>query len=109
MDKDTEAKIQQLQMFEQNMQNILMQKQTVQAQQIELENAISETESSKGNIFRIIGPIMVQSEKDKIKADLQSKKEITDLKIKNFEKQESQLKEKASKLQAEVMEKMNNK
>lgn len=108
MDKDTEAKIQQLQMFEQNMQNILMQKQNVQAQQIELENAISETESSKGNIFRIIGPIMVQSEKDKIKVDLQSKKEITDLKIKNFEKQESQLKEKASKLQAEVMEKMNN-
>lgn len=106
MDKETESKIQQLQMFEQNMQHILMQKQTVQSQQIEVENALSELETSKGETFKIIGPIMVQADKEKLKSDLNSKKEVIELKIKNFEKQETQLKEKSSKLQAEVMEKM---
>lgn len=106
MDKETEAKIQQLQMFEQNMQNILMQKQNVQAQQIEVDNALSEVEVAKGDIFRIVGPIMVAGSKDKVVEDLKSKKEVVELKLKNLEKQETQIKDKSSKLQAEVMQKM---
>lgn len=109
MDSETEQKIQQLQMFEQNMQNILMQKQTVQAQQIEVENALTELKDSKGETYKIVGPIMVASSKDAISKDLESKKEVIVLKLKNIEKQENQLKEKASKLQSEVMEKMNKK
>ncbi len=109
MDKDTEAKIQQLQMLEQNMQNILMQKQTMQAQQIEVGNAVTEINDSKGEVFKIIGPIMVSTSKDKINNELKSKQEIVELKLKNLEKQESQLKDKASKLQSEVMEKIQSK
>lgn len=106
MDADTQAKIQQLQMFEQTMQNTLMQKQQIQAQQIEIDNALTEINDSKGEVYKIVGPIMVASQKDKIKSDLEAKKEVINIKLKNIEKQESNLKEKATKLQAEVMEKM---
>lgn len=109
MDKDTETKIQQLQLLEQNMQSILMQKQQLQAQQIEIDNAVSEVSESKGELFKIVGPIMVSSTKDKIKQDLDARKEVLAIKIKNVEKQESLLKEKATKLQTEVMAKIETK
>ena len=49
---------------------------------------------------------MVLSEKDDLKTGLTSKKEIIELRIKNMEKQENQLREKATKLQDEVMKEM---
>jgi prefoldin beta subunit len=106
MDAETQSKIQQLQLFEQNMQGILMQKQQVQAQKIEVENALTEINDAKGDVFKIVGPIMIASSKEVVKKDLEGKKEVVDIKIKNLEKQETQIREKASKLQAEVMEKM---
>ena len=49
---------------------------------------------------------MVLSEKGDLKTDLTSKKEIIELRIKTMEKQENQLREKATKLQDEVMKEM---
>lgn len=106
MDKETQSKIQQLQLLEQNMQSILMQKQQLQAQEIEIDNALTELREAKGETFKIIGPIMVASSKDSLKASLEEKKQVILIKLKNLEKQESQLKDKASKLQADVMEKI---
>ena len=101
--KETENKITQLQMLEQNIQNFLLQKQTFQTQLIEVDNALEEIEKAKGNAYRIVGPIMVSSSKEELKKDLESKKEILDLRIKSIEKQENQLKDKASKIQSEVL------
>lgn len=103
--KESEKKISQLQMLEQSMQNLLMQKQQFQLQQVETESALKELEKVD-EAYKIIGNIMVLSKKDDLKEDLSSKKEIVDLRIKNMEKQEDQLREKASKLQEEVMKEM---
>ncbi len=46
---------------------------------------------------------MVSSKKEDLKKDLSSKKEMANMRIKSLEKQEDQLKEKATKLQSEVM------
>lgn len=107
--KETENKIAQLQMLEQNAQNITMQKQTLQAQLIEVNNAKEEVEKSKGLVYKIIGSVMVSSNKEDVKKDLDSKKEVLDLKIKSIEKQENQLREKASKMQEEVLSEINKK
>jgi prefoldin beta subunit len=105
--KETEQKIGQLQLLEQNMQNFLMQKQNFQAQLMEVENALKELESAKKETYKIVGNIMVASDKAGLKKDLSSKKEILDLRLKNLKKQEDSLKEKAEKIQAEVIEKLN--
>ena len=105
MTKETEQKIQQLQLIEQNFQQILMQKQQFQSQLIEIESALKELEEAK-EAYKIVGNIMVSSSKEDLKKDLEQKKEIINLRIKNFEKQEKSLKEKASSMQAEVMEEL---
>lgn len=104
-EKETEEKLNQLQLLEQNMQNFLLQKQNFQAQLLEVESALGELEKTD-SAFKIVGNIMVASEKNALKKDLEQKKEMLEIRIKNLEKQEEKIKEKASKTQAEVLEKI---
>jgi prefoldin beta subunit len=108
MAEERDAKIQQLQMIEQSLTNLLMQRQQFQSQLVEIESALSEMESSP-EVYKIVGNIMVSGDKAKIKEDLDRKKEIAELRIKNLEKQENQIKEKAKKLQTEVLDDMKGK
>ena len=103
--KGSEKKLSQLQMLEQSMQNMMMQKQQFQLQQVEIESALKELEKVD-EAYKIIGNIMVLSKKEDLKSDLSSKKEVIELRIKSMEKQEDQLREKASKLQSEVLKEM---
>ena len=103
--KETEQKIGQLQMFEQSLQNFLGQKQQFQVQLVEVESALNELENTE-KAYKIVGNIMVESDKNELKADLNSKKEMLELRIKAMEKQESQIREKASKLQSEILKKI---
>ena len=103
--KETEQKIGQLQMFEQSMQNFLGQKQQFQVQLVEIESALSELENTE-KAYKIVGNIMVESDKNELKADLNSKKEMLEIRIKTMEKQEEQVREKASKLQSEILKKI---
>jgi len=101
--KDAEKKIEQLQLYEQNLQNFLAQRQQFQIHLIEIESALRELESTD-KAYKLVGNIMVSSKKEDLKKELSSRKETTELRIKTLEKQESQIKEKASKLRTEVME-----
>lgn len=103
--KETEQKINQLQMFEHSLQNFLGQKQQFQIQLVEIESALSEIGQTEKS-YKIIGNIMVEADKNELKADLESKKEMLELRIKTMERQESAVREKASKLQAEILKKI---
>ncbi len=102
-DKEVEEKIEHLQLFEQNLQALLMQKQTFQSQLLEAENSIEELKKAKENPYKIIGPIMVLSDKDKLKKELEDKKEMLNLRIKTIERQEDETRKKAKELQEEIM------
>ncbi|MBI2659094.1 prefoldin subunit beta [Candidatus Woesearchaeota archaeon] len=103
--KETEQKIGQLQMFEQSLQSFLGQRQQFQVQLVETESALNEIENTE-KAYKIIGNIMVETDKNELKTELQSKKEMLELRIKTMEKQESQVREKASKLQSEILTKI---
>ena len=103
--KDTEKKIQQLQMMEQSVQNMLMQKQQFQAQQMEAEAALKELEGSK-EAYKILGNIMVATKKEDLQKELEEKKKKLGIRIKTIEKQESEIKEKAEKTRKEVVSEM---
>ena len=51
LDKQTEAQIQELQVLEQNLQNILMQKQAFQLELAEVENALKEIKKADKYFF----------------------------------------------------------
>jgi len=94
-----------LQHVEHSMQQLLGQKQTIHAQQMELNNALEELEKTKGPTYKILGGIMVAKEKKDIEKELKEKKEMTIIRIKSIEKQEEKLKEQMEKLQEETLNK----
>ena len=101
----SQEKIQQLQMIEQNLSNISMQKQQFQNQLFEIENALKELKSSKQS-FKIVGNIMIESGKADLEKELNDKREISELRVQTFEKQEKELQEQAKKVQEEVLSEM---
>ncbi len=104
MSPETQEKITQLQLFEQNMHQFLTQKRTFQSQVLEIDNAVKELDGCEGAVYKIVGGVMLQSEKDKLLADLKERKDVLDLRLSSVEKQEKATKEKAEKIQAEVMQ-----
>ena len=100
-------KIQELQILEQNLQNILIQKQAFQFEENEIISALEELKNSEDDVYKIIGQVMVKSSKQNMEKELKSKKEIIQLRLKNLEKQESMLKDKAAALREEVLKEIN--
>lgn len=103
IDKETKNKISRLQMLEQRLQSLVMQKQNFQTQILESENALGEIKDSK-ETYKIIGNVMVSVNKSELEKDLNTKKEMSNLKVKNLEKEETKIREEASELQKEVMD-----
>jgi prefoldin beta subunit len=101
--KETQDKIQELQAFEQNLQQIVIQKQAFQLELNETENALSEVSKTKDDVFRIVGQIMLKADKHETEKELQEKKEILNLRLKSIEKQESSFRERAEKLRTELL------
>lgn len=101
-------KLAQLQMIEQNLQQLLSQKQQFNGQMVEIESALEELEKTE-DAYKIVGNVMVKVSKPELSKELGEKKERTEIRIKSIEKQEDKLKEKAEALRAEVMEDMNKK
>tara|TARA_Y100000310_G_scaffold248747_1_gene254671 strand:- start:2683 stop:3003 length:321 start_codon:yes stop_codon:yes gene_type:complete len=104
----SDAKVQKLQLLEQNAQQLLAQRQQFQQSLLELESALGELDKTK-EAYKIIGNIMVATEKEDLKKDLAQKKESMELRIKTLEKQETEVKEKAKKLQEEVLKELEKK
>jgi len=106
IDKETQQKIKQLQIFEQNFQAILMQKQAFQMELTETENALTEIAKSKDDIYKMIGQIMIKTDKNKVESELKRKQELLSLRLKTFEKQESELTKQLEDLRKEIMKKI---
>ena len=104
----SDAKVQKLQLLEQNAQQLLAQRQQFQQSLLEIESALGELDKTK-EAYKIIGNIMVATEKEDLKKDLAQKKESMELRIKTLEKQETEVKEKAKKLQEEVLKELEKK
>lgn len=97
-----EKKIQEMQILEQKLQNSFLQKQAFQMESAETNAALSELEKSGDEVFKIIGQLMIKSEKSKIKEELVEKQKILELRIKSFERQEKILTEQMENLRNEL-------
>lgn len=96
-------KIQELQILEQGIQNFIAQKQLLQVELNESNNAIFELEKTgDSEIFRIVGNIMIKSKKKDIVKDLEEKKKTIELRVSSIEKQEKILEEKSNSLKEEI-------
>ena len=101
---ETEKKIEELQLLEHNIQQFLMQKQTFQVELNECLNAIEEVKRSDGEIYKVIGEVMIKSEKEKTLKDLEEKKRVLEIRVSSIEKQEKLLENKANNIRKEINE-----
>lgn len=93
--REQEATIAQLQLSEQALQNLLLQKQLFQFEFIETNSALEELKKTKQeDVYKIVGSLMIKSNKTELEKELEGKKEILNLRLKAIEKQESELKNK---------------
>ena len=106
-EKKPEENLLQLQLAEQNLQNLLLQKQVFQIESIEVNNALEELKKSKdGDVFKIVGSLMFKSNKNNLTKELEKKRDIINLRIKAIEKQEEDFKNKLLKTREEVLKSM---
>ena len=103
MSDEKNKNIQEVQFLEQNLQNLLFQKQAFQMELTETQSALKEIENSQDDAYKLIGQLMIKISKSKIKEELSDKEKILNLKIKNFEKQEKYLSEKLEQIRKQII------
>ena len=97
-----QEKIQEMQILEQRIQNLLLQKQSFQIELSETEGALGEIKKSE-EVFKIVGNIMLKSDKNSVNNELSEKKKLLELRIGSIEKQEDAMEKKAETLRTELV------
>ena len=100
---EANKKIQEMQFLEQNLQNLLLQKQAFQMELSETTSALKEIENAGEEVFKIIGQLMVKTNKSKMKQELLEKEKILDLRTKSIEKQEKYLIEQLEEIRDKIV------
>lgn len=99
--KDKEEKIQEFHILEQNLQNLLLQKQAFQMELSETVTAKKEIEKSE-EVFKIVGQLMIKTNQNEMREELPNREKLLELRIKSIEKQETYLTEKLGALRKEI-------
>jgi prefoldin beta subunit len=99
------ADLQEMQMIEQNLHSISMQKQAFDYEMSESDHALEELSKSKGDVFRIVGSVMIKSDVDTLKAELEKKTKLLGLRLKALDSQEAELSARAEKIRSQFAKK----
>lgn len=92
----------QFQQFQQQFQNVLIQKENAKMMIMEMEKTSEELKDSKEDVYKVVGNVLIKSTPSKIKKQLSDEKETLDVRIKSLEKQETSLREKLTGLQSKL-------
>jgi prefoldin beta subunit len=97
----------QFQIYQQQLQSLLIQKENLKLQILEIEKALEELEQSKvKHAFKIAGPIMIKKSSEDLKTELQETKENFDMRIKSLEKAENRTTTKLKEMEPRLKELM---
>lgn len=89
--------------YQQQLQNLLVQKETLKLQNVEIDKAVEELSSSKEKkAFKITGNVMISKSVEDLKNDLTETKEAIEIKLKSFEKIEEKFSTKLKELQTKL-------
>lgn len=100
----TQQLLMQMQTFQEQYQSIMIQKEAMKAQTIELDRALEELAKTKDGeeVYKAVGPILVKSTKTELVKEMKEKNEMIDVRLKSLDKQEEKLKEKLKEIQEKI-------
>ena len=105
---DKNERLQEMQNIEQNLHNLLYQKQTFQIELSEIRSALEEIGKSGDEVFKVIGSLMIKSEKEKTQSELSEKEKLIQIRLQSLEKQEKSFVEKLEELRKEFLDSQKN-
>jgi len=93
-----------LQQLQQTLQGVLTQKQQLELELNEVEQALSELKklTAAAVIYKSIGSLLVKSKKTKVTTELNERKELLNMRINVLGKQEERLRTQVKKLQEKL-------
>ncbi|HDD72485.1 MAG TPA: prefoldin subunit beta [Candidatus Aenigmarchaeota archaeon] len=93
----------QAQVYQQQIQAILTQKESLNIQVMEIKKALEEIDKSKeAYVYRAAGPVLVKEDKSEAKKYLSEKQESIELRLKSLEKTEKLVKDKLEDLRGRL-------
>lgn len=98
----------QLQLLQQNVQNMVMQKQQLEGQLTEFDSALQELKSTT-KAYRLIGKIMIASSPEILMKNLEEQKEVALIRLKNFQRQEEKMRQNMEALQKKALAELGEK
>ena len=95
-----------LQQLQQNLQAILMQKQQLEAESVEIEKATEELKKAEQDeaVYKSVGPLLIKSKKDDTLKELEEKKDLSNTRLVVLGKQESRVKENLKEVENKINE-----
>lgn len=97
----------QLQSYQQQLQSVLIQKESLRLQNLEMEKALEELNATKQEkAYKITGQIMISKPVEELKKELNETKEMIDVRIKSLEKTEERINSKMNELQEKLKDVM---
>ncbi|MCL7385206.1 MAG: prefoldin subunit beta [Thaumarchaeota archaeon] len=108
MSKEIPPSVQQqllrLQQLQQTLSALLAEKQRLEAELAEINNALEELEKVDENavIYKAVGPILVRVNKDRLTVELKDKKELTETRLKVLEKQDAKMRTQIESVQKDI-------
>jgi len=103
---NTSEMLEKLQLSQHKLQMFVAQKQQIQLQLAEFENALEELEKTNKPVFKLVGELLIEKDKAELKKSLSEKKEDFEVRLKSLDKQERKTREEATALQKELAEKL---
>lgn len=107
LDEETQIKIQEVQIKDQEFQQLILQKRNFKYELDEVDYALKELEKAEGEVSKIVaGAIIIKTDKETLTKELNRKKELIELRLKSIDSEEKELSKEVELLRDEVMKKL---
>lgn len=101
--QEVQQLVSQFQIMQQQLQGVLIQKESMQLQQLEVERALEELEATKqSNAYKIAGPVMISKPAKELKKELEENKEAIGIRIQSLKKAEDRINAQLKELQEKL-------
>jgi len=99
-----QQRIARYQQLQQTLNVLLGERQRLDAELAEINNALGELEKvgEDAKVFKSVGPVLVEAKRENIKNELTERKELNETRLKILEKQESRTRAQLDSLQKEL-------
>ena len=105
MQEEKQKILEQFQTYQQQLQALLFQKESLKMQKIEMERALDELNACKQEFgYKIVGNVMIQKSIENLKSELKESIDEINIRLKAIERSENKIVEKLRELQTKIGE-----